>query len=135
MALSQKWTTNHLHFSLGKETKEIVDYLWTRMEDEIIDLLENPSHLNIHGQDTVIHYEIEASQFDKSCLKKDHWGRRNVLHGKCFLGSHNLQNTDAVELGVSELFGQSKIVYYRQVLHYSTHEIYRVSHRYVNNFG
>ena len=57
-------------FSLGKETREIVDYLWTRMEDEIIDLLENPSHLIIHGQNTVIHYEIEASQFDKSCLKK-----------------------------------------------------------------
>ena len=47
-----------------------MDYLWTRMEDEIIDLLENPSHLIIHGQNTVIHYEIEASQFDKSCLKK-----------------------------------------------------------------
>ena len=56
--------------SLGKETKEVVNYLWSRMEDEILDLLQNPSHLNINGQDTTIHYEIDASQFDKSCLKK-----------------------------------------------------------------
>ena len=40
------------------------------MEEEIIDLLQNPSHLNINGQDTTIHYEIHPSQFDKSTLKK-----------------------------------------------------------------
>ena len=55
---------------VGKESREVVNFLWTRMEDEIIDLLENPSHLTINGQEVVIHYEVDPSQFDKSTLKK-----------------------------------------------------------------
>ena len=40
------------------------------MEDEIVDLLNNHSHLQIENQDTVVYYEINPSQFDKSTLKK-----------------------------------------------------------------
>jgi hypothetical protein len=42
------------------------------MEDEIIDLLDNGSQIEILNQVVNIKYEIDPTQFDSSCLKKIH---------------------------------------------------------------
>ena len=42
------------------------------MEDEMIDLIDKGSQLEIKGQKVQIIYEIEGSQFDNSTLKKIH---------------------------------------------------------------
>ena len=56
----------------GKESDSLVGELWERMEDEIVDLEENPIKTTILGQKVEIHCQIKPSQFDNSTLKKIH---------------------------------------------------------------
>ena len=63
-------TEKPLFVQPGKETLELVDKLWTHMEGEIIDLLENPIQTTILGKDVEIHCNIDPTQFDNSCLDK-----------------------------------------------------------------
>ena len=54
----------------GKETLEIVNYLWSHMEEEILDLRENPIECTILEKQVKIHCNVEPTQFDNSCLDK-----------------------------------------------------------------
>ena len=47
----------------------MVEALWCHMENEILDLQENPIKTKILGQDVEIRAKIDATQFDNKCLK------------------------------------------------------------------
>ena len=65
-------TEKPLFIQPGKESDSLVGELWERMEDEIVDLEENPIKTTILGQKVEIHCQIKPSQFDNSTLKKIH---------------------------------------------------------------
>ena len=60
---------NQGHTKLGKESKEMVEALWTHMEGEILDLAANPIETTILGKEVRIHAKIDATQFDNKCIK------------------------------------------------------------------
>ena len=47
----------------------MVEALWCHMENEILDLQENPIKTKILDRDVEIHAKIDATQFDNKCLK------------------------------------------------------------------
>ena len=61
-------TESALFLQPGRETKQMVKYLFIRMEDEILDLRANPIKTTILNKQVEIHVDVEPSQFDNSTL-------------------------------------------------------------------
>ena len=61
-------TESALFLQPGRETKQLVKYLFTRMEKEILDLRAKPIKTKILNKDVEIYVDIEPFQFDNSTL-------------------------------------------------------------------
>ena len=61
-------TESILFLQPGRETKQVVKYLFTGMEDEILDLRANPIKTTILNKQVEIRVDVEPSQFDNSTL-------------------------------------------------------------------
>ena len=63
-------TEKPLFVQPGKETPELVEKLWSHIEEEIVDLKQNPIQCTVLGKEVEIHCNIEPTQFDNSVLDK-----------------------------------------------------------------
>ena len=61
-------TESALFLQPGRETKQLVKYLFTRMENEILDLRAKPIKTTILNTKVEIFVDIDPSQFDNSTL-------------------------------------------------------------------
>ena len=61
-------TESALFLQPGRETKQLVKYLFTRMEDEILALRSKPIKTTILNTEVEIFVDVEPSQFDNSTL-------------------------------------------------------------------
>ena len=61
-------TESALFLQPGRETKQMVKYLFTGMEDEILDLRAKPIKTTILNKKVEIYVDIDPTQFDNSTL-------------------------------------------------------------------
>ena len=82
----------------GKETKEIVEKLYSDLEAQALDLNQNPIHCTILGKEVEIHSNIELTQFDNSTISLMS-GTNGSYCNKCDHTAHTANQRQNIEAG------------------------------------